>query len=92
MEDAIGMHALTVKHHNWSKVFGSKISSLSDVKAIVMRVARDGQSQGIKVHKKQGHVDGLEDVRILRENGNKLWASIRLGDDNVLNVTNGGVN
>jgi hypothetical protein len=83
--DNIGQHALSPKH-NWHRMFGST-PSLTDVRQVLMDVAQSGTHGMMKTHN-----EGFEAIVTKQVNGHEVWASVFLDKNNVMRVTNGGIN
>jgi hypothetical protein len=82
----IGQHALK-PDHNWHRMFGST-PSLDEVQQVLMDVAQTGTHGMFKEH----GAEGFSSILTKQVNGHEVWASVFLGKDNVLKVTNGGIN
>lgn len=70
----INLHVVTVKHHNWNKVFGNKVVTLEDVNPIIKEALEVGAWRSVKVHKNnKGVVTGEGLILETQVKGQIIW-------------------
>jgi RHS repeat-associated protein len=70
----LGDAVITKSHHNWNKIFGNKVVTLTDVEPILKEAVNKGtwQTTGI-LRGKGGQIIGDKLELIQEVNGNKIW-------------------